>query len=303
MKKIFFLISVCFFFLSSSGNVIERLPWSDIVCNKNVQSIYLCTFKRRLTDSTTLCNVLKSSNKELKDLIVNKNIIRKKPTEFWIVIIYTDGHQYISWAGERKGAYQLFSKTMEIKKINAQTNIDEKIKAYRKWLIALCESKNTVLRREGFIEWEWRGGFIAHEYVCKRFAGSNVTGDALWEKIITQKIKKRVMNVLLNIKYPHYAEWVIMLDDFAIENKDKFKKYSYDFLQRYAANFEKNSEKIQTNEIQEWGAFYILAKVETDENILKIVREYNNDNSIYEPHQEKYVLEKYIIPILKIYQK
>jgi hypothetical protein len=261
----------------------------------------LGTLSKFTTDSTAIFDVIKSSKNGVKGLTINCRNFRIIEKNVFYVFMTSDSTDFVfSWNTKDKNeAYEMFYKAKKIESIGKLTNIDRKIKQYKKWLFSLCESKYQTLRQEGFMEWQHGRKGIVLQYA--QIHGlldeyGDITEEA-WEKVITETDCWRFFNILLNIDYPSWQEWELIYS-FRDKYTSDVKKYTYDFLKRYSANFDKIFIDIDRREIQAGWAFTILSRIETDGKILEIISKYDKDKDRYYHSQERRILESYINPII-----
>ena len=282
---------------------IRRISWGEMMYNYHFSAYHLGVFSEYETDSTAVFDIIKSSKKGLNKLIIKHKWFHTLEKNVFYIFMTSDSTDFVfGWDTEDKDeANEIFNKVKEFERIERLTNVDRKIKQYKKWLFSLCENKYQILKREGFLEWKYgrKGIVLQYAQIYDLLEDDDfVTQEKGWHIIFTERDCRRFLNILLNTNYPSFQEWEL-LNTFRTEYSSEIKSYIYSFFKRYSENFNENYDDIQTRKIQDGLAFVILNHIETNEKILEIIAEYNKDDNKYYPFQERKILELYINPIIE----
>ena len=303
-------IVIVFVFLFQMGlcnaySSIQRVPWTSIIHFDHFSAYHIGIFSEYATDSTIVFDILKSSEKGLKKWTVNHKWCRTLEKNSFYFFMTSDSTDFVfGWyIKDKREAYKTFNKAKEIDKIFTLTDIDLKVRKYINWRLSLCKSKYQRLKIEGFFEWGSHGGGIMIYEYFKKYGLEALDEDGHlmqenWDRVLTEKDKRNIFDILLKTDYPSYQEWAILLS-FCHQYTSEVKTYTYNFLKRYAENFDKNLDDIQSKKIQCYMAFTILNRIETNEKILEILSGFDKDDNWYYPYQERRILESYINPIIK----
>jgi hypothetical protein len=287
---------------------VRRLSWTESILHYNFSAYHLGTFSE-LEDSLVVIDIIKTSQKGLEKLTINQRYVFNRryfsdfaKNEYWILMT-SDGTDFVfGWSiANIDEANELYYRAKEIISIFNLSDIEEKVRKYKKWLFSLLESEFRTLKLEGYTEWLYAKRHIVRDYAEKHGLldkYDDITQEG-WSRVITEEDNLRLLNILLKVDYPEFIEWQL-LNDFSYQFPSEIKEYIYGFFKRYSANFDANFAEIQSRRIQYGLAFIILRHIETDEKILEILLEHNKDSRRFDPFQERRILEKYINPIIAI---
>ena len=283
---------------------VVRMTWAQLIYTNHFSACHLGTFSEFVTDSTALFDIMQSSKKGLKKITINHKKFREKlEKNVFYVFMTSDSTNFVFGfdTEDKNEAYEMFNRLKEIERIEKLTNIDRKIKQYKKWLFSLCESKYKKLRYEGYNEWEYGRVGLVQQYaqIHGLFDESGYyASQEGWDRVFIEQDYRRFLNILLKIEYPTYQEWS-QLNSLRHKYTPEVKSYVYSYFKRYSENFDKNFKEIQHLEIQTSTAFIILKYTETNEKILEILSEYENEGDKKYYSQERWILETYINPIIE----
>jgi len=325
-KKCKIIIAMVFLFqvgIESAYSSFRRFSLGEMICEYHFSAYHLGTFSEFVSDSTATFGIIKSSKNDLNKITINYERFRISPLSptrigevdiddtdiddadtkkaVFYVFMTSDSTNFVfGFKVENKDkALEIFNIIKEFKRIRNLTDIDKKIIDYKNWLFSLIESECWILRWEGYNEWEYGRRGIAEQYARAQGLLDDIDENipiriwsTVWSEVYTESDYRRLFDILLSIEYPTFIEWRL-IGSFQRKYTFEVKSYVYNFFKRYSENF----DKIQFKGIITSPAFRILRSIETNEEILEIITEY--DNSKWYLLEAREILETYINPIIE----